>query len=40
MLCGIWDGYFYSEMLEMAKQMGLPTHITDRIEFTELYIRL
>jgi hypothetical protein len=24
----------------MAKQMGLPTHITDRIEFTELYIRL
>ena len=40
MLCGVWDGYFYTEMLEMAKQMGLPTHITNRIEFTELYIKL
>lgn len=38
MLCGVWDGYYYTEMLEMAKQMGLPTHITNRIEFTEFYI--
>ena len=39
-LCGIWDGYFYEDTLEMAKQMGLPTHITNRIEFTEKYIKL
>ncbi len=40
MLCGVWDGYLYTEMLETAKQMGLPTHITNRIEFTESYIKL
>jgi hypothetical protein len=38
MLCGVWDGYLYTEMLEMAKQIGLPTHITNRIEFTESFI--
>jgi len=38
MLCGIWDGYLYSEMLETAKQIGLPTHITNRIQFTESFI--
>jgi hypothetical protein len=39
-LNGIWDGYFYEDTLEMAKQMGLPTHLTNRIEFTEKYIKL
>ncbi len=39
MLCGVWDGYLYTEMLEMAKQMGLPTHITNRIKFTESFIK-
>ena len=38
MLCGVWDGYLYTEMLEMAKQMGLPTHLTIRIQFTESFI--
>ncbi len=38
MLCGVWDGYLYTEMLETAKQMGLPTHIINRIEFTESFI--
>jgi len=38
MLCGVWDGYLYTEMLETAKQMGLPTHITNRIQFTESFI--
>ena len=38
MLCGVWDGYLYTEMLETAKQMGLPTHITSRIQFTESFI--
>ncbi len=40
MLCGVWDGYLYTEMLETAKQMGLPAHLTDRIDFTERYIKL
>lgn len=40
MLCGIWDGYYYSEMIPLAKEMGLPQSIIDRIEFTELYIKL
>ena len=39
MLCGVWDGYLYTEMLETAKQMGLPTHITNRIKFTESFIK-
>jgi hypothetical protein len=34
MLCGIWDGYLYTEMLEMSKQIGYPVHITDRIQTT------
>jgi len=40
MLCGIWDGYYYSEMIPLAKEMELPQSIIDRIEFTELYIKL
>lgn len=40
MLCGVWDGYYYSEMIPLAKEMGLPQSIIDRIEFTELYIKL
>lgn len=39
MLCGVWDGYLYTEMLETAKQMGLPTDITNRIQFTESFIK-
>jgi hypothetical protein len=38
MLCGVWDGYLYTEMLESAKQLGLPTHITDRISTTIQFI--
>jgi hypothetical protein len=38
MLCGVWDGYLYTEMLESSKQLGLPTHITDRIEITTNFI--
>jgi hypothetical protein len=38
MLCGVWDGYLYTEMLESAKQLGLPTHITDRIQHTIQFI--
>ena len=38
MLCGIWDGYLYTDLLESAKQLGLPTHITNRIQFTESFI--
>ena len=38
MLCGVWDGYLYSEMLETAKQMGLPTHILQRIANTIQFI--
>lgn len=30
-LCGIWDGYLYTEMLETANQMELPTQIIQRI---------
>jgi len=38
MLNGIWDGYLYTDLLESAKQMGLPTHITNRIEYTINFI--
>jgi len=37
-LCGIWDGYLYPEMIESAKQMGLPIHIIDRIQTTIEFI--
>jgi hypothetical protein len=38
MLCGVWDGYLYTEMLESAKQLGLPVHITNRIQTTIQFI--
>jgi hypothetical protein len=38
MLCGVWDGYLYTEMLEMSKQMGLPTYILQRIANTIQFI--
>ena len=38
-LCGIWDGYLYTEMLESAKQYGLPTHIINRIQHTINFIQ-
>lgn len=38
MLCGVWDGYLYTRMLESAKQLGLPTHITNRISTTIKFI--
>ncbi len=37
-LCGVWDGYLYTEMLESAKEMGLPTHILQRIANTIQFI--
>jgi hypothetical protein len=39
-LCGIWDGYLYTEMLESAKQFGLPVHIIQRIETTINFIKI
>jgi hypothetical protein len=38
MLCGIWDGYFYTEVIPMAYELGLPQSIIDGIDYTELYI--
>ena len=38
MLCGIWDGYFYTEVIPMDYELGLPQSIIDRIDYTELYI--
>ena len=38
MLCGIWDGYLYTEMIPMAKELGYPQSIIDRIDWTEFYI--
>ena len=38
MLCGVWDGYLYSEMLETAKGMELPKSILQRIANTIQFI--
>jgi hypothetical protein len=38
MLCGVWDGYLYTDLLESAKQLGLPTHIINRIKYTINFI--
>ena len=38
MLCGIWDGYLYTEMIPMAKELGLPESIINRIDYTESII--
>jgi hypothetical protein len=38
MLNGIWDGYLYTEMIPMAKELGYPQSIIDRIDWTEFYI--
>jgi hypothetical protein len=38
MLCGVWDGYLYTEMLETAKGMGFPTPILQRIANTIQFI--
>ena len=38
MLCGVWDGYLYTEMLETAKGMELPTPILQRIANTIQFI--
>jgi hypothetical protein len=38
MLCGVWDGYLYTDLLESAKQLGLPTHILQRIANTIRFI--
>jgi len=38
MLCGIWDGYFYTEMIPMAKELGWPEYIINRIDYTESII--
>jgi hypothetical protein len=39
MLCGVWDGYLYTDMLESAKQLGLPTNIINRIQYTINFIQ-
>ena len=40
MLCGVWDGYLYTDLLESAKQLGLPTHILQRIANTIRFIEI
>jgi hypothetical protein len=40
MLCGVWDGYLYTDLLESAKQLGLPTHILQRIANTTRFIQI
>jgi hypothetical protein len=40
MLNGIWDGYIYTDLLESAKQLGLPTHILQRIANTIRFIEI
>jgi hypothetical protein len=32
MLCGIWDGYLYEDLLPKAKESGLPIEDVRRIE--------
>ena len=39
MLNGVWDGYLYTDLLESAKQLGLPIHITNRISTTMEFIQ-
>ena len=34
MLYGIWDGYLYTNLLETAKEVGLPIEDVRRIETT------
>ena len=38
MLCGVWDGYFYTEMIPMAKELEWPESIINRIDYTESII--
>ena len=39
MLNGVWDGYLYTDLLESAKQLGYPTHIINRIQYTINFIQ-
>lgn len=39
MLNGVWDGYLYNDLLETSKQLGYPTHIIRRIEYTIKFIQ-
>jgi hypothetical protein len=39
MLCGVWDGYLYTDLLESSKQLGYPTPILNRIEYTINFIQ-
>jgi hypothetical protein len=34
MLCGVWDGYLYGELIESAQANGFPENIVDRIKTT------
>ena len=38
MLCGVWDGYLYTEMLEMTKEIELHTPMIQRIANTIQFI--
>ena len=39
MLNGVWDGYLYTDLLETSKQLGYPTHIINRIQYTINFIQ-
>lgn len=37
-LCGIWDGYLYTDVLQSALQIGIPPQILQRIANTIRFI--
>ena len=38
-LCGVWDGYLYTEMLDSAREIGIPPQILQRIANTMRFIQ-
>ena len=38
MLCGIWDGYLYDNLMDVALEMGIHNGLIDRIEQTIEFI--
>jgi hypothetical protein len=38
-LCGVWDGYLYTEMLDSAREIGIPPQILQRIANTIRFIQ-
>ena len=38
-LCGVWDGYLYTEMLDSAREIGIQPKILQRIANTIRFIQ-